>query len=149
MYHDLATFLDKEISITPDLLGYGAVSPGPPSLRSGMLRLYNSAPFNPVIPVKEEHLEFTGGCTALLDNLFWSLCDEGDGVLIGKPLYGGFEPDMKVRSKVNLVAVSLKNYDPFSAEAVSSYEEELLKKKRDGITIRALILCTPHNPLGQ
>src|SRR5947207_11138744 len=100
MYNELATFLDQNMKITPDLLGYGAVIPGLPSLFQGLLRLYNSAPFNPVIPVEQSHLELTGGCSALLDNLFWSLCDEGDGVLIGKPLYGGFIIDLKTRSKV-------------------------------------------------
>ena len=64
-------------------------------------------------------------------------------------MYGGFVNDMKIRSKVKLVEVSLKDYDPFSKEAVERYEEELLNSKKEGIKVRALVLCTPHNPLGQ
>jgi aspartate/methionine/tyrosine aminotransferase len=149
MYSDLAEFLNTNMLITPDLFGYGAVFPGSSSLRSALLRLYNSDPFNPVVPIEDEHMAFTAGCTVLLDNLFWSLCNEGDGVLLGKPLYGGFVGDMQTRAKVKLVAVSLKDYDPFSKEAVVRYEEELKKAEKEGVKIRALVLCTPHNPLAQ
>jgi bifunctional pyridoxal-dependent enzyme with beta-cystathionase and maltose regulon repressor activities len=82
----------------------------------------------------------------ILDNLFWCLCDSGDGVLIGRPLYGY---DMQARSKVKLVTVRLKNHDPFSKDAVCRYEDELLKAKKDSEKVWALVLCTPHNPLGQ
>ena len=122
---------------------------GTTSLRSGLCKLYNSALFNPVLEVKPEHLYFTSGCTALLDQLFWTLCDEGDGVLIGMPMYGGFVSDMTTRAKCTLVAVSLKGYEVFSKDAVKRYEEEFLKAKEKGITVRVLVLCTPHNPLGQ
>jgi aspartate/methionine/tyrosine aminotransferase len=149
MYNRLAKFLDESMTITPDLFGYSAVAPGPAALKAGLLRLYNSPAFSPVTPVEPNHLFFTAGCTALLDELFWTLCDEGDGVLIGKPLYGGFVNDMQTRAKVKLIAVSLKDYDAFSKEAVVRYEEELQNAEKEGIKVRALVLCTPHNPLGQ
>ena len=149
MYDDLAEFLDKNLKITPDILGYGAVAPGLPSLFQGLLKLYNAQPFNPVIPVKPEHMYFTAGCTALLDQLFYSLCDEGDGVLIGKPMYGGFVNDIGTRARAKLLAVSLKGIDPFSKDAVKRFEEEYQKANCRGINPRILILCTPHNPLGQ
>ena len=149
MYSDLAAFLDKNLKITPNLLGYGAVNPGPPGLMSALVKLYNSDPFNSVIPVEEEHIYFTAGCTALLDQLFWNFCDEGEGVLIGKPLYGGFANDLKSRAKAKLLAVSLKGLDVFSKEAVKRYEEALLEAEKEGIKTKVLVLCTPHNPLGQ
>lgn len=149
MYNDLASFLDKNIEITSSHLGYSAVAPGLPELKQGLLRLYNSDTFSPIIPVKEEDMYFTAGCTAVLDQLFWCLCDEGEGVLIGMPMYGGFANDLKTRSKAVLVPVSCKGYDPFGVEAVPRYEEELLKAEEKGIKVRVLVLCTPHNPLGQ
>jgi bifunctional pyridoxal-dependent enzyme with beta-cystathionase and maltose regulon repressor activities len=149
MYDELASFLNENLEITPDLFGYGAVAPGPPSLVNGLLRLYNSQPFNPVVPVTSEHLQFSGGCTALLETLFWCLCDEGEGVLIGKPLYGGFANDLGLRGRGILIPVSLRRYDPFSRAAVGRYEEELIRAKENGVTVRILVLCTPHNPLGQ
>jgi 1-aminocyclopropane-1-carboxylate synthase len=149
MYPELAEFLEENMHITPNLLGYGGVIPGPPGLMNGLLGFINAPPFNPVIPVVDKHLYFTAGCTALLDQVFWTLCDEGEGILISMPMYGGFANDMQVRGKCNLLQVNLKGYDVFSNEAIVRYEEELLAAEKKGIKTRVLVLCTPHNPLGQ
>jgi 1-aminocyclopropane-1-carboxylate synthase len=146
---ELAEFLSTNMEITPQMFGYSGADNGPPSLIPGLVNLYNSAPFNPIVPVQAEHLHVAGGCTALLDQCFWALLDEGEGVLIGRPLYGGFIGDMSVRSKVQPIGVSLKGLDPFSAEAVRRYEEALLEAKNEGVKVKMLLLCTPHNPLGQ
>lgn len=37
----------------------------------------------------------------------------------------------------------------FSASGVDKYEEALIAAERDGTRIRAILLCHPHNPLGQ
>ena len=39
--------------------------------------------------------------------------------------------------------------DQFSPEAVAKYETALIEAEKTGIRIRALVLCNPHNPLGQ
>lgn len=38
--------------------------------------------------------------------------------------------------------------DPFGMDAVSKYEDALTQAKKDGVTTKALFLCSPHNPLG-
>ena len=149
MYPELAKFLDENMHITPNLLGYGAVVPGPPGLMTALLEFINAAPFNPVKRVEEKDLYFTAGCTALLDQIFWSMCDEGDGVLVSMPMYGGFANDTQGRVKGTLLNVSLKGYDVFSKDAIIRYEEELAAAENRGIKTRVLVLCTPHNPLGQ
>ena len=149
MYPELAEFLEENMHITPNLLGYGGVIPGPPGLMNGLLHFINAPPFDPVITVEEKHIYFTAGCTALLDQIFWTLCDEGEGVLISMPMYGGFANDMQMRGKCKLLQVSLKGYDVFSKEAIVRYEEELLAAEKKGIKTRVLLICTPHNPLGQ
>jgi 1-aminocyclopropane-1-carboxylate synthase len=149
MTNELATFLSENLKITTNMFGYGSVMPGPIGMKSGLCELYNAAPFNPVVNVLPEHIYLSGGCSAVLDQLFWVLCDEGEGVLIGRPLYGGFINDMTARSKVTPVAVSLKGLDVFSVEAVGRYEDELIKAEKEGVKVRCLVLCTPHNPLGQ
>lgn len=35
------------------------------------------------------------GCTAIIDNLIYALCDEGDGVLIPAPYYPAFDNDLQ------------------------------------------------------
>jgi hypothetical protein len=54
-----------------------------------------------------------------------------------------------MRCNVKPIPVGLKGYDPFSVQAVERYETELLKAQSLGTKIRMLILCNPHNPLGQ
>jgi aspartate/methionine/tyrosine aminotransferase len=149
MYPEVAKFLDKNMDITPNLLGYGTLVRGPPGLMDGLVTFINGRPFNPVTPVEEKHLYFTAGCTALLDQLFWTMCDEGDGVLISTPMYGGFVNEMHIRGKCTLLQVSLKGYDVFSKEALVRYEEKLLAAEELGVKTRVLVLCNPHNPLGQ
>lgn len=149
MYSDLASFLDENLKITPNLLGYGAVNPGPPGLMDSLLQFYNSEPWNPVVKVEKEQVYFTAGCTSLLDQMFWCLCDQGEGVLIGRPLYGGFANDLKARGKCKLLDVSLKGVDAYSKEAVKKYEDKILEAGKAGCKARVLVLCTPHNPLGQ
>jgi 1-aminocyclopropane-1-carboxylate synthase len=149
MNADLATFLSTHMEIKSTMFGYGSVSPGPPSLKAGLVRMYNAEPFNSIVPVESDQIHLAGGCSALLDQIMWTLCDEGEGVLVGKPLYGGFISDMQLRAKLKPIAVSLKGVDPFSVEAVARYEQELIKARINGIKVRMLVLCTPHNPLGQ
>jgi bifunctional pyridoxal-dependent enzyme with beta-cystathionase and maltose regulon repressor activities len=36
-----------------------------------------------------------------------------------------------------------------AAESIKAYERALLEAKQEGITIKALMLCNPHNPLGR
>lgn len=38
----------------------------------------------------------TAGCSAILDSLFYCVCDEGDGVLIPAPYYPAFDNDLQV-----------------------------------------------------
>lgn len=38
--------------------------------------------------------------------------------------------------------------DPFSMDAILKYEEALVEAQNSGVPIRALFLCSPHNPLG-
>jgi len=149
MAQSLATFLSQNLRIPPGLFSYGASCPGLASLYQGLCKLYNGETFDPAVEVENAHLYVTAGCTTLLDQIFWTLCDKGDGVLIGRPCYGGFVPDMSVRSGCVPILVSLKGIDPFSEDAVVRYEEDLLEAQKRGVKVRMLVLCTPHNPLGQ
>lgn len=39
--------------------------------------------------------------------------------------------------------------DPFNPETVEVYEEALANAQAQGIHVKALLLCNPHNPLGK
>lgn len=45
--------------------------------------------------------------------------------------------------------VEFNDEDQFAPEAVQKYKEAILAAEKSGTHIRAIILCNPHNPLGQ
>ena len=47
------------------------------------------------------------------------------------------------------VSVPFGDVDPLSLDAVQMYEDALTRAQSVGTKIRALVLCTPHNPLGK
>lgn len=49
---------------------------------------------------------------------------------------------------MNIVTVSFGDGDPFDETAVEKYEEALVKLEAEGVKVKGLILCSPHNPLG-
>lgn len=64
------------------------------------------------------------------------------------PIQGNFL-EANIISRVRPVLVSFDGADPMAAESMEAYERALLQAKQEGITIRALMLCNPHNPLGR
>lgn len=53
------------------------------------------------------------------------------------------------RHRVQSIFVNFGDVDQFSPAAVAKYEAALIEAEEKGIRIRALVLCNPHNPLGQ
>ena len=55
--------------------------------------------FNPFTPVTSEHVTFTTGVTALNEMIALTLTDEGEAILLGRPIYGSFCGDLTTNSK--------------------------------------------------
>ena len=55
---------------------------------------------------------------------------------------------VRLQVSVKAVTVSFGDLDCFSVDAVAKYEEALLESRWQGVNIRGLIVCSPHNPLG-
>lgn len=53
------------------------------------------------------------------------------------------------RAKVDLVAVAFGEVDPMSLAAVAHYDRAMEEAKSRGKKVKALVLCSPHNPLGR
>lgn len=148
MHDELCAYLSKNITVEPKALTYGDGPNGSNALRAIM------APFltkhlKPVKPVKPEHIMVTAGVSAAIEHVSWALADPGDGVLLGRPYYRAFLPDIELRTGAKVVSVSFGKTDPCGIECVGKYEEAILQAKEEGIKIRALMLCHPHNPLGR
>jgi 1-aminocyclopropane-1-carboxylate synthase len=39
--------------------------------------------------------------------------------------------------------------DQFRDGAVEMYEQALMKAKKEGVVVKGLVICNPHNPLGK
>ncbi|KAI9038543.1 pyridoxal phosphate-dependent aminotransferase [Aspergillus affinis] len=106
--------------------------------------------FHPVKPIQPDHVVVTNGLAAALEHLSWALADPGDGILLGRPYYGAFIPDLSLRTATEVVEVAFDGCDPLGSSAAQRYEQALLYfQHRTGKQIRMLVLCHPHNPLGR
>lgn len=104
----------------------------------------------PFVPLSPEQLIVTNGVSSAIEHVSWAFADPGEGMLLGRPYYGTFIPDISIRPGTEVVSVNFDEVDPLSVEAVVKYEKALLNfQERSGKRVRALMLCHPHNPLGR
>ncbi|TVY19878.1 putative aminotransferase tcpI [Lachnellula arida] len=149
LLHDTVhKFISDHSTFEASHLTYNEGPIGTLRLRKAMAAHINKH-FSPFNPITAENVTFTAGVTGLNEMITLSLVDEGEGILLGRPIYGAFRGDMTTRTKSKLVYASFGKTDQFSTEAVKRYEEALLQAQKDGTTIKALVLCNPHNPLGR
>ncbi|KAI0116518.1 pyridoxal phosphate-dependent transferase [Nemania sp. FL0031] len=129
----------------------------------GSLRLrraaanYISSEFQARKTITADNIFITPGVASAIDALTWSICNEGEGILVPRPFYNGFNFDTLNRSNAKLVGIAyahVEGYhgidDLFSPDINKvALETALQKAKEAGITIRALLISNPHNPLGR
>ncbi|KAJ5404585.1 hypothetical protein N7509_004456 [Penicillium cosmopolitanum] len=61
-----------------------------------------------------DNIIVTPGCASAIDALAFSICDEGEGVLIPQPLYNGFNFDLLNRSNVHVVGVKYEGVEGYT-----------------------------------
>lgn len=90
----------------------------------------------------------TAGVGAMLDHLTWCICENGDGILIPRPLYTGFEVDIPMRSRGRFIPVSFTNEEGsasfdkvFDAAANQTALEAAFNDSTEkGIRVRAVLI---------
>jgi aspartate/methionine/tyrosine aminotransferase len=92
-----------------------------------------------------EHLAVLAGAGTVLEQLFWAIADEGEGVLVPTPSYAGFWADLETRDALKIVRVDTRYEDDFLATP-DDFEAAL---QGADVPIRALLLTSPDNPLGR
>lgn len=131
------------------MLTYGDGSIGSDELRKFVAEFMNQTSFRPKQALKDSDVSILNGVSAVIDCLAFCLCEEGEGILLGRPAYVGFISDIVNRAKVKPVMVSFRGVDAMSLEAVKCYEDALVESALNGTPVRALLLCHPHNPFGR
>lgn len=149
MHDTLLEYINTKLTLPAKYLTYNDGATGSDRLRRAIAGFLNKH-FRPVHPVDSNHLAVTNGVSSAIEHVSWSFADPGEGILLGRPYYGTFIPDMSLRPSTAVVPVELQGCDPFSLEAVDQYEQALLDfYQKTGRRVRALMLCHPHNPLGR
>lgn len=149
MHDELLEFINTKLDLPAKYLTYHNGGGGSTRLKNAMSRFLNRH-LNPVIHIDPGHVIITNGVSPAIEHVSWAFADQGEGILLGRPYYGTFIPDINQRPGTTVVPVSFENVDPFSIKAVGKYEEALLDfQQNTGKRVRGLMLCHPHNPLGR
>lgn len=148
MQEKLLRRMNSNLTITKGSLALSDSISGSIRLKTAVARLMNRH-INPCTPLQPSHIITTNGVTSAIEHCSWALCDPADGVLVGRPYYRAFSKDICLRPGVKFVPVSFDGVDPIAVSAVSCYEESIIHSHQQGLTIRAIMLCNPHNPLGR
>lgn len=133
--------LDASRQVPASVLAYDAMIGGygfRERLAGALERLFLGRRFAP------EQLAVLAGAGSVLELLFYTLADPGDGVLVPTPSYAGFWGDLEVRDGLTIVPV------PTSVDEGFKLSAERLDRAVAGAgrPVRALLFTTPNNPVG-
>ncbi|KAJ5210753.1 Pyridoxal phosphate-dependent transferase major region subdomain 2 [Penicillium cf. griseofulvum] len=149
MHPELLKFINKKLELPAKYLTYNDGGGGSSRLKVAIAGFLNHN-LKPVTPLQPSHIIATNGVSSAIEHVVWSFADQGEGILLGRPYYGTFIPDISLRSGGRVVPVSFGEHDPLGLDGVDKYEEALLEFHRTtGKKVKALMLAHPHNPLGR
>lgn len=94
--------------------------------------------------IEPAHIGYENGVLGGVANALAVMCSRGDKVLVHAPTYTGFTNTLK-NAGYDLVASWLQR----DAEGVWRMNYEDMERKLATREIRAVILCSPHNPTGR
>ena len=149
VHREIEDHIKSKLPYHADLFRYGKDGfLGSKRLRSTMA-LFLTKWMTPIKTITAEQIAVTSGVTAAIEARGWGLMDNDDAVLVGRPYYPGFPIGFGARVGVKIIPVSFGAIDPFDPEAITRYEEALLGVREQGIRVKGLLICNPHNPLGR
>ncbi|KAJ9615007.1 hypothetical protein H2200_001081 [Cladophialophora chaetospira] len=148
MHAELESFIRSSTIVPRTAFTYGNGPLGSRRLRNAVAKFLNRR-LKPVVPLETEHVLVTNGVSHSIEHTSWAFCNPGDGYLLGRPHYRAFIPDISLRPVVEVLTVGFGSVDPMSIEAVAAYEKAIIAAQERGVSTKALMLCSPHNPLGR
>ncbi|KAF2020877.1 putative aspartate aminotransferase [Aaosphaeria arxii CBS 175.79] len=148
MHDEMIKFLNHKSWADSHALTYGDGFSGSDKLKASLCHFLNHH-FSPCQLIEPSHIVATAGVSNAIECCAWALCDPRDFVLIGRPYWTTFKSMLGVRAGVNVEEVGFGSTDPFSEDALVHYKDAYTQAEKEGKTIRAILLCNPHNPLGR
>lgn len=162
----LKFFNTDRLHLTGPELTYGDRFFTSTRLITALCKLFNDTPVGLdkdkpklIKKVTADDIVVGSGATGILDALFMMLCNPGEGVLLSVPYYNGFDHDLTARAEAKIVEVypplpevldPSKPKEPvqpspaFTVDTVKAYQTALDKARKDGTTVKALMICNPH-----
>jgi aspartate/methionine/tyrosine aminotransferase len=129
-------------------LTYGRGPRGSLRLRKAVAALFNTD-FGARESVSYDQIIVMSGVTAVTDALVWSICDEGDGILIPQPYYTGYHIDISQRSRGVIIPVPFEGVEGYcsfddgfdSPDVVRrAFQSRLEQSKKGGGRVKAVLL---------
>ncbi|KAL7413224.1 pyridoxal phosphate-dependent transferase [Mrakia frigida] len=104
--------------------------------------------YDPTSPVTRETSVTGPGLGALLASLCWALLEVGEGVLLSTVFYSDYIRDITYPALGKLVLADIPpEVDSLSPAVLPYLRARILSSAKEGINVRCLVLCNPHNPL--
>ena len=104
MHTEMTRYIKDSFDLPETALTYGEGACGSKRLRAAISHFVNRH-FEPVTPVKAEHVNVSNGVTTSIEGCAFALGNEGDGFLLGQPYYGSFPYDLGDRAGIRVVGV--------------------------------------------
>ncbi|KAL2809108.1 pyridoxal phosphate-dependent transferase [Aspergillus granulosus] len=148
MQAEMKSYINLQRGADSHALTYGDGFTGSKKLKEAMCHFLNRQ-FQPYRPLQPSHMCITAGASNAIENSAWALCDPGDYVLVGRPYWTTFRSIFGNRAGVNILEVTMGDIDPMGLAAVVRFEELAEQATREGKRVKAILLCSPNNPLGR
>ncbi|OAA63433.1 aminotransferase GliI [Niveomyces insectorum RCEF 264] len=126
-------------------LAYASGVGGCTKTRTLLAELFNSH-FHPAKKLDASNVVLAAGGSFALTALVEQICEPGDGILIAAPYWAGLDISISVHCYGKIVPVHVPLDKFFLPESVHYYEDAL---RNNSVPIKAVLVCNPHNPLGQ
>jgi len=120
---------------------------GQVALRQALSRFFERRVMK--VPVPANELVCGAGVSAVVSNLFYCLCEEGDLVLMPAPYYSAFDSDLRAFCNLRRVLVPLDPEEGYRLSVDALEHAYRQAQKTTGQDPKVLLLTNPHNPLGR
>lgn len=115
---------------------------------AGYLQSIAKEPIGAGNTVDPDDIVIGNGIISLLESLAFALLDEGDSCLVPTPVFPGLVAALSLRVKSKIAWMHTDSEAGFRLTP-NALEMELRRQRAAGVRIKAVLICSPGNPIGQ
>eukprot|EP01132_Coremiostelium_polycephalum_P001237 gene1237-1561_t len=126
---------------------------GVPRFRNAIVKLLTTKLFKTNLEkVSAQNIVVGAGATAMLESLFFTICNPNDIVIIPSPMYSSFPADAGSRVGAKVVPAPCEVYDENQPGKIVSFKLQIetlesIYNENPG-KVKCVLLCNPNNPTG-